>query len=192
MEEGEGIAIFEPDEDATKTPSTAFPQEPFYRDVLAAIDNEDAKSYFMQMLGYEPVYDDKGRFLGYRKAKTPDFDDQLVGLLSAIRSGKVMAIADLKGIDPLTPLEVEWTVEQLQELILLQAPPDVDIMAYLAPMEWAKLEMKKNMTLASEGKVIRALLGIPFVSENVPTPIEAPQEREQRKAGLLGKLLGRE
>ena len=195
------LEIFEPeadiiaptsDEDDISTPPGNTPSEPMFKGLLDALDNEDAKAYFFSMMGYMPAYDEKGHFIGYVKRKEPDFDDQLVGFLSAIRSGKVMAIADMEDIEPLTPLEVEWTVEVLQELILLQAPPDVDIMSYLVPMEWAKLEMKKNMSLAKGGRVINALLGVPVVGSEGPTFVEPPAEREVRKTGLLGKLLGRD
>ena len=193
----EVLEVFEPEaltspQNVWDTPPTISPGEPAYKGILDAIDSEDARSYFYSMMGYTPIYDDKGHFLGYSRQKTPDYDDQLVGFLSAIRSGKVMAVADMEDIEPLTPLEVEWTVEMLQEIILLQAPPDADLMEYMVPMEWAKLEMKKNMTLAKGGRVVNALLGVPIGNGGTPSYVEAPGEREKRKSGLLGKLLGRE
>ena len=194
----EVLEVFEPesetfastDEGDMDTLPTAGNMGSPFRDILDALDNEDSKAYFFSMLGYAPAYDEKGHFVGYVKRKKPDFDDQLVGILSAIRSGKVMALADYDDVEPLTTLEVEWKIAELKEIILLMAPPDVDLLHYIVPMEWATLEMKKNMSLAKGGRVVNALLGVGGGVESSPTYVEPPQEREARKGGIWGKLLG--
>lgn len=189
-ENEEVVEVYEPD-DGYNEVSDTMQGEPFYKGIFDAIDNEESRSYFLQMLGYVPRFDRHGRVIGYQRVKKPDFDDQLMGFLSSIRSGKVMGLAHLEGVDPLTPLEVEWTVEQIIELIQIQAPPDTDLTPYLVPTEWAKLEMKKHMTLANRGKLVNAVLGTPYIAAESPVVAEAPGEREERKHGLLGKLLGR-
>lgn len=71
----------------------------------------------------------------------------------------------------------------------MQAPPDIDILHYLVPAEWAKFEMKRNLSLAKDGRVFSAITGFPGSGEE-PRFVEPPREREKRKGGLLSKLLG--
>ena len=98
-----------------------------------------------------------------------------------------MGIANVADIEPLSEIEVETKIELVLELTDLLIPPDVDVLPYLPAIEWAKLEMKKGLTLADRGMLVRALVGVPILPEQEPAPaITKPEE----KRGLLSKLLG--
>lgn len=161
--------------------------DPAYTSIFEALDNVETKMNFMRMLGYEPKYDDKGNLIAWEEVKEPTYKDILVSTLSLISSKKTMSIASIDDVEPLSEVEVETKVELILELADLLTPPDVDTLPYLPAMEWAKLEMKKGLTLADKGMVVRALMGVPIMPEQEAVPaIPKPEE----KRGLFAKLLG--
>jgi len=161
--------------------------EPRYASIFEALDNMEARMNFMKMLGFEPVYDDKGNLVAWRETKEPTYKDILMATLALMSSKKTMGIANIEDVEPLSEIEVETKVELVLELTDLLIPPDKDILPYLPAIEWAKLEMKKSLTLADKGMLVRALMGVPLVPEQEPAPaITKPEE----KRGLLAKLLG--
>jgi len=165
------------------------PHEPTYVSIFEALDNKEAKMNFMKMLGFEPVYDDKGNIIAWEEEKTPTHKDILMATLNMLSSKKVMGIANVEDVEPLSEIEVELRVDLIFEIIDLLTPPDEDILPYLPAIEWAKLEMKKGLTLADNGMLVKALAGIPIMPTSEPEPtLIKPEERR----GLLGKLLGRE
>ena len=164
-------------------------KEPSYISLFEALDNKEAKMNFMKMLGFEPVYDEKGNIIGWEETKRPTYKDILMAILNMLSSKKVMGIANIEDVEPLSEIEVELKVDLILELIDILTPPDEDVLPYLPAIEWAKLEMKKGLTLAENGMLVKALAGIPVMPAQEPEPITVKQE--ERK-GLLDKLLGRE
>lgn len=160
-----------------------------YVSIFEALDNTESRMHFMKMLGFEPIYDDKGNIVAWEDlGDTPDYKQIISAFLALISSKKSMAIANLEEAEPLSEVEVELTAELVLELIDLLAPPDFDKSPYIPAIEVAKLEMKKALTLANKGLLVRSLIGAPILPESGATPIETKPVEEKR--GLLGKLLG--
>lgn len=163
---------------------------PQYASIFEALDNVEVQNNFWKMLGFEPVYDKKGRFKGWAKAKEPSYEDQTLALLNLMASKKSMSLANLEDVEPISDIEVEVMVDLAWELHELLAPPDVDTLQYLPAYMWAQLEMKKALSLAKDGLIVRSVVGAPLpMSSEVKQLIT--EGVEERKKSIFDKLMGR-
>lgn len=160
---------------------------PDYVSIFDALDNLESRLNFMKMLGFEPIYNDKGNIVAWEEVKVPEYKEVLMALLSLMSSKKSMGIAVIEDVEALTEMEVEIKTEIALELAELLASPDTDTLPYLPAIEWAKLEMKKGLTLAKDGLLVKAVAGVPFLPASEATPTITQPEKKSFWDRLFGR-----
>lgn len=172
-------------------PMKAFSQGMDASPILDALDNPEVKTNFMRMLGFEPAYDEDGRFTGWVETKEPSYKDQTLALLSLMAEKRSMAIAILEDVTPVSQLELETLIELAWDVHELLAPPGEDTSKYLPAYIWAKVELLKALSLANGGELVRSILGIPYVKRSEPSQlITAEDVQPEKKRGFFGRLFG--
>lgn len=159
--------------------------------ILDVLDSDKDRILFMQLLGFEPEYDENGFLRKWKPKKYIDDEeawrDQYTALLALMASKRAQGLW-INDPEDEEDILLEIKNEVVLELLHLQRPQDVE--PNLAAEELAKAEMRKAMTLAKDGILVKALLGSPTHVEEPPKPIETESE-EKKPRGLLGLLLGR-